>query len=76
MRRHRILFIAEAVTLAHVSRACVLARTLDPERYEIDAAWDPRFNKLLGDLPFPVHNIHSLRTDEFLRRVARGAPMH
>ena len=75
-RRHRILFIAEAVTLAHVSRASVLARTLDPERFEVHAAWDPRYNALLGELAFPFHPIRSIPTNEFLARVASGRPLH
>jgi UDP:flavonoid glycosyltransferase YjiC (YdhE family) len=75
-RRVRILFVAEAVTLAHVARANVLARSLDPARYEVHAAWDPRFNALLGELPFTFHPIRSLPSQEFLRRLARGAPMH
>src|SRR5213079_2321558 len=72
----RILFIAEAVTLAHVARASALARLLDPARYEVHGAWDPRYNALLGDLPFPVHPISSLPTREFLERLSRGRPMH
>ena len=76
MGRRRILLFAEAVTLAHVARANVLARALDPEIYDVHTAWDPRYNRLLGSLPFAWHAIHSLPTDEFLRRVGRGAPMH
>lgn len=75
-KRHRVLFVAEAVTLAHVARANVLARTLDPALYEVHAAWDPRYNSLLGDLPFTFHPIHSLPSQEFLKRLARGVPMH
>jgi len=72
----RVLFIAEAVTLAHVARANALARTLDPTRYDVHAAWDPRFNELIGDLPFTFHPIRSLSSEQFLRRLARGMPMH
>ena len=75
-RRRRILFVAEAVTLAHVARAFTLARCLDPSRYEVHVAWDPRYNGLLGDLPFPYHPISSLPTAVFLQRLAAGAPMH
>lgn len=75
-KRHRVLFIAEAVTLAHVARASVLARCLDPARFEVHAAWDPRYNALLGALPFPFSPIHTLSGELFLRRLARGAPMH
>jgi len=75
-RRTRVLFIAEGVTLAHVARASELARLLDPARYEVHAAWDSRYDRLLGTLPYPVHQISSLPTAEFLRRLARGMPMH
>jgi UDP:flavonoid glycosyltransferase YjiC (YdhE family) len=74
--RTRVLFLAEAVTLAHAARANVLARTLDPERYEVHAAWDPRYNGLLGDLPFAFQPVSSLPTEVFLARVATGVPMH
>lgn len=75
-RRRRVLFLAEAVTLAHVARASTLARFLDPARYEVHLAWDPRYNHLLGDLPFPYHPVSSLPTGVFLRRLAAGVPMH
>lgn len=76
MRRARVLFVAEAVTLAHVARAFVLARSLDSDRYDVHVAWDPRYNALLGALPFTFHSIESLSTPTFLARLARGAPMH
>lgn len=52
-RRRRILFVAEAVTLAHVVRPFALAQSLDPSRYEVHFACDPRYNQLLGPLHFP-----------------------
>ena len=39
-RRPRVLFIAEAVTLAHVARAVTLAGGLDSYRYEVILAYD------------------------------------
>jgi UDP:flavonoid glycosyltransferase YjiC (YdhE family) len=69
-RRLRILFIAEAVTLAHVVRPFVLAKSLDPTRYEVHFACDPRFNKLLGPIPFPHHPIRSIPSEQFLGRMA------
>lgn len=75
-RRTRVLFIAEAVTLAHVARAHALASGLDASRFEVHAAWDPRYNHLLGELPYPFHPIRSLASEVFLERLARGAPMH
>ncbi|KAA1250517.1 glycosyltransferase [Mycobacterium simiae] len=70
--RQRILFIAEAVTLAHVVRPFVLARLLDPSRYEVHFACDPRFNKLLGPLPFSHHPIHTIPSERFLRNLTHG----
>jgi UDP:flavonoid glycosyltransferase YjiC (YdhE family) len=71
-RRRRILFVAEAVTLAHVVRPFVLARSLDPSRYEVHFACDARFNKLLGPLPFPHHPIHTIPSERFLGNLARS----
>ncbi|WP_193386705.1 nucleotide disphospho-sugar-binding domain-containing protein [Mycobacterium lepromatosis] len=71
-RRMRILFIAEAVTLAHVVRPFVMARLLDPSRYEVHFACDPRYNKLLGPLPFPHHPIHTIPSKRFLDNMAQG----
>ncbi|RXL56259.1 hypothetical protein EO238_33760, partial [Citrobacter sp. AAK_AS5] len=48
--RKRILFVGEAVTLAHVVRPAVLARALDPSRYEVVLACDERYLKLFGKL--------------------------
>lgn len=75
-RKTRVLFIADAVTLAHVARATVLAHTLDLSEFEVHVAWDPRYDHLLGPLPFRRHQIWSLPTEEFLRRVASGRPLH
>lgn len=64
-RRRRILFVAEAVTLAHVVRPFALAQSLDPSRYEVHFACDPRYNQLLGPLPFRHHAIHTIPSERF-----------
>ena len=74
--RRRVLFAAEAVTLAHPARANVLASYLDPAAFEVYLAWDPRYNAVLGPLSSEFHPIHSLPTATFLKRLSRGAPMH
>ncbi|KZS79566.1 glycosyl transferase family 1 [Mycobacterium kansasii] len=71
-RRVRILFIAEAVTLAHVVRPFVLARSLDPSRYEVHFACDPRYNTLLGPMPFPYHPIYTIPSERFLGTLTQG----
>ena len=72
----RILFIAEAVTLAHVARPLALARTLDPARYEVILACDPRYDRLLGPLPFKRLTIHSIPGERFLRSLAGGGRLY
>ena len=56
----RILFVAEAVTLAQVVRLVTLARALDPARYEIHFA-SARFDDLVfASTRFVRHPIWSL----------------
>ncbi|QDV34767.1 glycosyltransferase [Tautonia plasticadhaerens] len=74
--RFRLLFVAEAVTLAHVARPIALAQALDSGRFEIRLAVDPRHRPLWGDLPFPVRPIRSIPTEQFLGALARGRPCY
>jgi UDP:flavonoid glycosyltransferase YjiC (YdhE family) len=75
-RRRRILFIAEAVTLAHVARAAALARLLDPERYEVHLACDRRYLHLFETLPAAVHSIRSIKGEQFQDRLRKGRPLY
>lgn len=74
--RRRVLFFAEAVSLAHVARAVALAQSLDQSRYDIHLVCDPRYSKLFQPLSFPVHPICSLAGDEFQERLAKGNPLY
>ncbi|HRF45585.1 MAG TPA: glycosyl transferase family 1, partial [Candidatus Competibacteraceae bacterium] len=76
MSRKRILFIGEAVTLAHVVRPIVLARALDPARYEITLASDKRYLKLFEELPFAWRPIETIPTIRFLDNLAKGRPVY
>jgi UDP:flavonoid glycosyltransferase YjiC (YdhE family) len=71
-QRKRILFISEAVTLAHVVRPIVLAKTLDPAHYEITFACDPRYNQIIGKLPFAYKPIKSITSEHFLACSVKG----
>ena len=73
--RRRILFFAEAVTLAHVARPMVLAQALDRSRYDVFFACDPRFLTLFGDVPFPVRQIRSMSSKRFLQKLRRIPPL-
>jgi UDP:flavonoid glycosyltransferase YjiC (YdhE family) len=75
-RRPRILFVGEAVTLAHVSRPIALAQALDPARHEAILAVEPRFRSLWEGLPFEVRSIRSIPREQFLAALAKGRPVY
>ena len=68
--------MAEAVTLAHVARLVTLARSLDAARYEVALACDPRYNAVIGNLPFPLLNMGTIPAAQFFSAIARGAPIY
>lgn len=75
-RRPRVLFVADAVTLAHLARPVALARAIDPERFEVHLAADPRFARFLGPLSCALHELETMPSDRFLDNVARGRPLY
>lgn len=75
-RRKRILFIGEAVTLAHVVRPVCLATALDREKYDITLACDPRFLQLFPNLEFSTKPIHSIPVTQFVQALAKGNPVY
>lgn len=72
----RILFVAEAVTLAHVARPVALARSLDPRDFEVQLAHHPRYGELLGNIEFSQHKIHSISPQQFMQALAAGSPLY
>ena len=75
-RRRRILFVAEAVTLAHVARAHALAALLDVERYDVKLVCDPRYDFLFVDRPVARGVIHTIPTAQFNDALNRGSPIY
>lgn len=76
MARRRVLFVAEAVTLAQVVRLATLARALDPARYEVHFA-SAHFDELVfGGTDFIRHQIHSLSPAVIEARVASGRRLY
>jgi len=71
-RPARVLFVCEAVTLAHVTRLLVLARSLDPTRYEVHFACADRFGFAFGEETFRRWDIESIPTRQFLDSLATG----
>ena len=74
--KQRILFIAEAATLAHVARPLVLSAALDPGEFDIGFACDPRCQWLLRDFPGRYFPLPSMGSDHFLAALARGTPLY
>jgi len=74
--RRRVLFMAEAATLAHVTRPLVLARALDPARHEIHFACAPGYENFLADDAFTRWPLWSIPPQQFLEALARGRPLY
>lgn len=75
-RRPRILFVAEAVTLAHVARPAALLTALDPAKFELHLACAPRYDHLLSDLPATRHQVGSISAQQFGEALASGTPVY
>jgi len=74
--RHRILFFAEAVTLAHVARPMLLAQSLDAEKFDITVACDPRYQSLFSAPKIRQAPIKTIPGEQFLAALASGSPLY
>lgn len=74
--QRRILFCADAVTLAHVARPLLLARALDATRYDIHFACAESYQSFLGQHDFHYWPLHSIPSAQFLQALATGARFH
>jgi UDP:flavonoid glycosyltransferase YjiC (YdhE family) len=75
-RRKSILFVAEAVTLAHVARPLALAQCLDPARYDVHFASAPRYEFALKNTNLRRWTIDSIPTVAFLKALAHGSRLY
>ena len=71
----RLLFIAEAVTLAHAGRLMALASALADD-YDICFACDPRYDHLLGESGFERRRIATIPSERFMSALAKGTPIY
>lgn len=76
MKRKKILFIAEAVTLAHVGRALALAETLDPLQFDVHFACADGYDFCFKDGAFTRWKITSISSKQFLAALAAGKPVY
>lgn len=74
--RPKILFMAEATTLAHVARMSVLCSALS-ERFDTYMAVDPRFNGLFPERdPQKRLLLSSIPGQQFVDNLAKGRPLY
>ncbi len=73
--RRRVLFVAEAVSLAHVARPVVLAQAVAAES-DVSVASAPAFDLCLRGTGFSPIAIDSIPPALFLERLAAGAPLY
>ena len=76
VRPKRVLFFAEAVTLAHVARPIALAQSLDRAAYECTIACDTRYERFLQGGPFRHVPLGSISSAQFLAALATGSPVY
>jgi UDP:flavonoid glycosyltransferase YjiC (YdhE family) len=76
MQRKKILFVAEAVTLAHVGRPLALAGALDARRYELHFACAPGHEAMLAGGALTYWPIASIPGAQFLAALAAGRPVY
>jgi len=71
-----ILFVAEAVTLAHVARPTVLARGIAALGQRVVMALDDRYAAVCPSEDWATERIASLPTARFLEALRTGSPIH
>jgi UDP:flavonoid glycosyltransferase YjiC (YdhE family) len=76
MERKKILFIAEAVTLAHVGRPLALAQMLDPRRFDIHFACADGYDFCFKDGGLTRWRLDSIPGVQFLQALAKGKPVY
>ena len=76
MARTRILFMAEAVTLAHVGRPLSLAQGLAEQAYEVHFACADGYDFCFKHAPFRRWRMDSISSQQFLQALAKGKPVY
>lgn len=76
MARQKILFMAEAVTLAHVGRPLSLAQALPEDKYEVHFACADGYDFCFQQTAFRRWRIDSIGSRQFLQALANGKPVY
>ncbi len=76
MEKLKVLFFAEGATLAHVVRPLMLAKGLDPTKFDVVLCRPKGFSKFTSGLSFPILDLECQDSDVFARRLDRGSPLY
>ena len=71
----KVLFVGEAVALAHVSRPVVLAQAAQRAGFDVVVAMDPRSAWVAEGSGVRLVPVASMGPERFLAAIARGAPL-
>lgn len=74
-RKPKVLFVGEALTLAHMVRVLALAEALRDRGYDTELAADPRYRAMVGEMRVPFHPIHSMSPERFQQAITSGSPI-
>lgn len=74
--RKKILFMAEAVTLAHVGRPLALAASLDRAQYALHFACADGYDFCFRDADLTRWPLRSIPSQQFLQALAEGKPVY
>lgn len=72
----RVLFFAEAVTLAHLARPLALSRAFQAPDFELEFACAPRYQSFVTELSKPPIAINSISSEQFLKKLEKGNPLY
>ncbi|MFC1672019.1 glycosyltransferase [Planctomycetota bacterium] len=76
MDKIRVLFVGEAVTLAHVVRPLELAKSLDGDLYDVVFSCDERYRHIVERSDLSYHPLDSIPSETFLRRVYNAESLY
>src|SRR6476620_11640224 len=76
MKRKRILFVAEAITLSQVVRLFVLAQGLDPDQYEVHFASAEFDDLIFKNANFKRWNIQSIPKSKLFKSIEKGTRLY
>ncbi len=76
MKKLKVLFFAEGATLAHVARPLILAKGLDPDRFDVTLCRPASFSRLTDGLSFRVVDLDCQKASVFAYRLERGLPLY